>query len=65
MTILCATDFSPCSLAAARLAASAARRFGDKLFVLNVVEPLVLPPEAPPGAEVWNQRMLEAGEMRR
>jgi nucleotide-binding universal stress UspA family protein len=60
MTVLCATDFSPCSVAATELAASMARRLGEKLFLLHVVEPLVLPPEAPPGSEAWTRGMMEA-----
>jgi nucleotide-binding universal stress UspA family protein len=63
MTILCATDFSPCSLAATDLAATLARRFGDKLLLLHVVEPIPIPPEAPPGAEVWTQGMMQAAEL--
>jgi nucleotide-binding universal stress UspA family protein len=62
MTILCATDFSPCSLAATDLAATIARRLGDELLLLHVVEPLPFPPEAPPAADVWAQAMVRAAE---
>lgn len=64
MTVLCATDFSPCSLAATELAASLARRFGDRLVLLHVVEPLAIPPEAPIGASLWQEGMREAAEAR-
>jgi nucleotide-binding universal stress UspA family protein len=63
MTILCATDFSPCSVAATDLAAGLARRFHDKLSLLHVVEPLPVPPEAPPGADVWTQGAMGAAEL--
>lgn len=62
MTILCATDFSPCSMAATELAAAVARRFGDPLLLLHVVEPLALAAEAPPGASIWTHGMLQAAE---
>jgi nucleotide-binding universal stress UspA family protein len=61
--ILCATDFSPCSLAATDLAVTLARRLGHKLLLLHVVEPLPIPAEAPPGADVWNQGLMQAAEM--
>jgi nucleotide-binding universal stress UspA family protein len=64
MTILCATDFSPCSVAATELAASMARRFGGRLVLLHVVEPMAIPPEAPVGAAVWQEGMLEAAQAR-
>jgi universal stress protein A len=39
MTILCATDFSPCSQTATRLATSLARRRGEGMLLLHVLEP--------------------------
>jgi nucleotide-binding universal stress UspA family protein len=62
MTVLCATDFSPSSLAATDLAAALARRFGEEMLVLHVVEPLAIPPEAPTGADVWTRGMMQAAE---
>jgi nucleotide-binding universal stress UspA family protein len=45
--ILCAVDFSACSIAALRAAAELARAYGATLDVLHVVEPPILPgPEA-------------------
>jgi nucleotide-binding universal stress UspA family protein len=38
MTILCATDFSPCSDAAVRLATAMARRRGARLVLLHTIE---------------------------
>lgn len=64
MTVLCATDFSPCSLTATELAASLARRFGDRLILLHVVEPLAIPPAAPVGASLWQEGLREAAEAR-
>ncbi len=40
MTILCPTDFSTCSRTATRLGAALARRKGDTLLLLHVLEPL-------------------------
>jgi nucleotide-binding universal stress UspA family protein len=39
MTILCGTDFSPCSRTPLELAAALARRCGDTLALLHVVDP--------------------------
>lgn len=39
MPILCATDFSPCSRAAARVAAGLARRKGERLVLVHVNPP--------------------------
>lgn len=41
-TILCATDFSPCSRTATRLAAALARRHGEGLLLLYALEPVSL-----------------------
>jgi nucleotide-binding universal stress UspA family protein len=63
MTILCATDFSAPSLAATRLGAALARRRGDKLLLLYVLEPL---PVDPVGAGIasgdWNDATLTDAE---
>ena len=59
MTILCATDFSPCSLAATELAATLARRLADRLLLLHVREPLPIPSEGVPGADVWTQGIMQ------
>jgi nucleotide-binding universal stress UspA family protein len=40
MTIIAATDFSPTSLNAARTAARLARKLGDKLLLVRVLEPV-------------------------
>ena len=44
MTIICATDFSTCSRTATRLGAALARRTGDTLLLLHVLEPLPVDP---------------------
>jgi nucleotide-binding universal stress UspA family protein len=65
MTILCATDFSPCSQTATRLAVSLARRFHDSLLLVHAIDPIPVPqpPEAPPLPPIWEQRLQEvAGE---
>ncbi len=41
-TILCATDFSPCSRTATRLAAALARRRGEGILLLYALEPVPL-----------------------
>jgi nucleotide-binding universal stress UspA family protein len=61
-TIICATDFSPCSKAALKLATAAARRFCDKLLLIHVIEqpPFVVPEmPTPPG---WELVALENAE---
>jgi len=59
MTILCATDFSAPSLAATRLGAALARRRGDKLLLISVLEP---PPVDPVDVGIalvdWNDQTL-------
>ena len=44
MTIMCPTDFSTCSRTAIRLGAALARRRGDALLLLHVLEPLPVDP---------------------
>ena len=59
MTIICATDFSACSGTATRLGAALARRRGDTLLLLHVLEP---PPVDPVGAGIglvdWDNEMF-------
>ncbi len=59
-SILCATDFSPCSRTATRLAAALARRRGETLLLLHAFEPLPL--DAASGLvgsmASWQQEML-------
>ena len=75
MTILCATDFSTPSRTATRLGAAVARRRGDGLLLLHVLEPL---PVDPIGAGIaltdWDNELftsaqaeleLQAGELRK
>jgi nucleotide-binding universal stress UspA family protein len=62
MTILVATDFSPCSKTAARLALAMARRTGGSLVVLHTIEPLPIDLSGLALAPGWEQEMLAAGE---
>jgi nucleotide-binding universal stress UspA family protein len=71
MTILCATDFSPSSHQATHLAGSIARRTGDDVVLVHVIEPMLQAvPYALPGAAVWEGEMKAsadatlAGDMR-
>jgi nucleotide-binding universal stress UspA family protein len=50
-TILCPTDFSPCSENAFHMACALARDFGARVLVVHVVPPMVVPsilPAVPP-----------------
>ncbi|HEY0711453.1 MAG TPA: universal stress protein [Polyangia bacterium] len=63
MTILCATDFSPSSHRAAQLAGALARRTGDTLTLVHVLEPMLQAvPFALPGAAVWEGEMKSSAE---
>jgi nucleotide-binding universal stress UspA family protein len=63
MTILCATDFSPSSQSAAQLATTLARRMGDSVSLLHVIEPFVpaLPYAIGGGAE-WDSGVKAAAD---
>ncbi|HXJ19068.1 MAG TPA: universal stress protein [Polyangia bacterium] len=62
MAILCATDFSPCSRVAARVAAGLARRRGESVSLVHVVPP---PPSDLTAAtipvEAWDVEMMARG----
>jgi nucleotide-binding universal stress UspA family protein len=64
VTILCATDFSPCSQNATRLAVALARRFHDSVLLLHAVEPLTVQQslDAPLLPAVWEQRLKELAD---
>jgi nucleotide-binding universal stress UspA family protein len=63
MTIMCATDFSACSQTATRLGAALARRRGDALLLLHVLEP---PPVDPLGAGIsladWEDELFTSAQ---
>jgi nucleotide-binding universal stress UspA family protein len=60
LTILCATDQSPSSQAAIDVAAGLARRLGDSLVLLHVVEPYLIGyPEAAGELAMWQRSMHE------
>lgn len=63
MTILSATDFSSCSRTAVRLAASLAKRRGEMLHLLHVVEPMGVDPAAAMIANAaWEAEMASTAE---
>lgn len=63
-TILCATDFSPCSQTATQLAVALARRFGDSLLLLHTVDllPAFQSPELPAIPAGWEQELKDVAE---
>ena len=62
MTILAATDFSPCSITATRLAAAMARRRGVPLLLVNTIEPFPVDPVAAPVSGAWEGEMATAAQ---
>jgi nucleotide-binding universal stress UspA family protein len=62
MTILAATDFSPCSLTAVRLAVAMARRHGAELTLLHTVEPVPVDPMAAPLIGGWEAELAKNAE---
>jgi len=62
MSILAATDFSPCSLTAIRLAVALARRRGVPLILLHTIEPFIVDPAAVPISGEWDAAMTAAAE---
>jgi nucleotide-binding universal stress UspA family protein len=63
MTIVLATDFSPCSRAALRLAAAVAKRRGQTLSLVNVLEPPFELTVAPLATCDWERDLLQASEV--
>jgi nucleotide-binding universal stress UspA family protein len=64
MSILVATDFSPSSRTAVRLATALARHRGVSLFLVHAIDsPPVIPPETPMATTVaWEREILRAAE---
>ncbi len=62
MTILAATDFSPCSVTAVRLAVALARRQRVPLALFHCLEPLVVDPAATPVNAEWSAAIVTAAE---
>ena len=64
MSIVVATDFSPCSRAAVRLAAALARRQQVPLVMVHALEPPAVDvPLVPIGAAEWEQNLMTAAEV--
>ena len=63
MTILCATDFSPPSRVATRLAASLARRRGETLRLVHALEPMGVDPAGAMVANAaWEAEMVTTAQ---
>jgi nucleotide-binding universal stress UspA family protein len=62
MTILAATDFSPCSVVATRLAGALARRRGVPLILIHSIEPLFIDPAAAPLSGEWDTAVTTVAE---
>ena len=62
MTVLVATDFSPCSKTATRLAVAMARRTRGSLVLLHTIEPLPIDLSGLALAPGWEQEMQATGE---
>jgi nucleotide-binding universal stress UspA family protein len=62
MTILAATDFSPCSVAATRLAAAMARRRHVPLVLFHTFEAFIVDPAAAPLSGEWDAAVRTATE---
>ncbi len=64
MSILVATDFSPCSRAAVRLATAVARQRGTSLFLVHAIEPPPIDIVTVPAVSVdWERHLLAAAEV--
>jgi nucleotide-binding universal stress UspA family protein len=63
-TILCATDFSPCSRTATRLAAALGRRRGEGLLLLYALEPVPLDAVSGFVGEMagWQQELIASAQ---
>ena len=62
-SILCATDFSPCSRTATRLAAALARRRAEPLLLLHALAPMPVEfLDVPIGSADWAKEMLTAAQ---
>jgi len=62
MTIVAATDFSPCSQTATRLAAALARRRNASLILVHTLEPLPVDPAVAPMGGAWEGELARAAE---
>lgn len=62
MTILAATDLSPCSMTATRLAAALARRRRVPLVLLHTIDSLIVDPAIAPLGGQWDAEMAAAAE---
>jgi nucleotide-binding universal stress UspA family protein len=63
MSVVVATDFSPCSQTAVRLATAIARKRGTSLLLVHAIEPFVPQPLAVPVSSLgWEAELLKAAE---